>query len=96
MGELDQDGHLSEQRYAITFQSGEFRTLYDEAVRQSESPTWQLYANRGKEFPISVAQVAAVNLESASSADLGALITYFAYRKKSIEDTFKNIKCERL
>jgi hypothetical protein len=90
MSELDQEGYLSKQRYLVTL-SIEYKRLHDEAKEQNKSGAWSVYAGRGHEFPLLVEHTANVNLTEASAADIGALVSYFAYREKSIDEILGNI-----
>ncbi len=90
MSELDQEGCLSKQRYQVSL-SIEYKRLYDEAKEQAKNATWMVYAGRGHEFPLLVEHTANVNLIEASAADIGTLVSYFAYREKSIDEILGNI-----
>ena len=90
MSELDQEGCLSKQRYHVSL-SIEYKRLYDEAKEQAKSTAWSIYADRGHEFPLLVEQTAKINLTEASTADIGTLVSYFAYREKGIDEIIENI-----
>lgn len=88
---LDQEGELSNKRYKIRL-SIIYRKLLEQAKKQMKNSLWSLLADRGRMFPLIVKQVSEVNLDNASSADIGTLIKYFSYRNKSMKDIIKTIK----
>ena len=95
MEDLDQRGYLANMRYKAVL-TKEYGELYREAIKQSDSVTWGLLADRGREFPLVVEEVSSIDLKKASAADIGILITYFGYRNKGIEEILENITYERI
>ena len=88
---LPQEGKLSEVRYTIAF-SPEYMQLHNETIEQMKDSLWDLLASRGREFPVVVESASNVDVKNASAADIGALVRYFAYRGKSMEDINLNFK----
>lgn len=93
--ELDQEGYLSKQRYRIKL-SDEFKALVGEARAQMEDGLFNILADRGRYFPSLVDHVSIINLDSANGDDIGCLISYFAYRDKTLEEITDNLRWERV
>ncbi len=92
---LHQEGYLSHQRYRLTL-TETYKELFEEAQASGQDATWMVWAIRGREFPSIVVNTARIELEEASSADIGTIIQYFSYRGKPIEDILQNISFDRL
>ena len=93
--ELNQEGYLSKELYKISL-SEDYCKLLEEAKETSNSSLWIILAERGRDFPSLVEKVSNINMNKVNSADIGTLISYFAYRNKSIEDIMQNVKYGKL
>lgn len=86
-----QEGYQRNERYKVVLPQHYF-DMYHAAKRQASDALWGLLADRGREFPSIVEKVSRIDLDDACSADIGALVSYFAHVGISAEDSFKNIR----
>lgn len=88
------EDELSKARYRIRL-SDEYSRLYQQAKdnRSFASYVGELYLNR---FPLITRFVKEIDLDRASTTDIGLLVAYFGYRGKSLEEITDNVTREMI